>query len=54
MPPQKQVTLTDIYRARGFKLTREQARKLVYLLKLTDERPTAAGETPVPKRDTAA
>lgn len=47
MAPRKQITLTDIYRARGFKLTREQARKLVVLLRLTEERPTpATGDQP--------
>lgn len=45
MPTRKQVTLTDIYRARGFKLTREQARRIVTLLRLTEERP-AAGDKP--------
>ncbi|MBK6040831.1 hypothetical protein [Streptomyces sp. MBT55] len=44
--PRKQITLLDIYRARGFKLTRDQARRLVYLLKLTEERPATTKESP--------
>lgn len=39
MAARKQITLTDIYRERGFKLTREQARRIVTLLRLTEERP---------------
>jgi hypothetical protein len=46
MAPRKQVTLVDVYRARGFQLTREQARKLVALLRLTEERPAPAGDQP--------
>lgn len=47
MAVRRQITLTDIYRERGFKLTRDQARKLVVLLRLTEERPTpAAGDQP--------
>lgn len=53
MPPRKQTTLVDIYRARDFKLTREQARRLVYLLRLTEERP-ASPTAPARKSDTAA
>ncbi|MGC4927254.1 hypothetical protein [Streptomyces sp. DT117] len=44
--PRKQITLLDIYRARGFKLTPAQARRLVYLLKLTEERPATVKESP--------
>ncbi|MFE7229872.1 hypothetical protein ACFVAF_04190 [Streptomyces sp. NPDC057596] len=54
MPPRKQITLLDIYEARGFKLTREQARKLVALLRLTDERPApATTEKPAERPDAA-
>ncbi|WP_159031365.1 hypothetical protein [Streptomyces sp. S8] len=54
MPPRKQITLLDIYRERGFKLTPAQARRLVYLLKLTEERPANDAAAAEPKRDTAA
>lgn len=54
MPPREQITLLDVYRARDFKLTREQARRLVYLLKLTEERPANDDAAAEPKRDTAA
>ncbi|MFJ3141400.1 GIY-YIG nuclease family protein [Streptomyces halstedii] len=53
-PNRKQITLLDVYRARGFKLTREQARRLVFLLKLTEERPANDAAAAEPKRDTAA
>ncbi|MEV7125886.1 hypothetical protein [Streptomyces sp. NPDC093260] len=46
MADRKQITLLDIYRERDFKLTREQARKIVTLLRLTEERPAPADTQP--------
>ncbi|MEU0786999.1 hypothetical protein ABZ341_36235 [Streptomyces sp. NPDC006173] len=53
MAPRKQITLVDIYRERGFKLTREQARRIVTLLRLTEERPAPAEASQTAKPDAA-